>query len=406
MKKVAKLVLAIFIITLFFELIAYIFKDSHKVEYEIKNKQNKFTINEVYKNKKYYILITSKKYKYSFELKDNFHKKKKIVSKIIEYKTKDALCIYPVIKKSNNTNIICSKNNNSYAYTYYKNELSDFVIDLQNKGYSNNSWQEASNYQTKLDTLKIYDKNINDNTYIYIYKYNGFYTINNKSSDRIKLFKNDNYNNTLGIQLNKYYIVPNYDQKYDYKDFYIINMTNNKVKTKTYKKEISKDSYINGIIDNEIYIFDKDELKQYKIYKNGKKIKEVGNKNDGVLYYDLEFKTKDVYTFRDEEITFKTFKDYISKVEQNTSLKYIKNNDDTYYYQTKNNNVYYYNTNNKQKVLLFNKKISDFILIDDTIYFISEDTLYSYNINEGSKKLVTYSELEFNYKNRIAIYTE
>ena len=183
-------------------------------------------------------------------------------------------------------------------------------------------------------------------------------------------------------------------------------MTNNKIKTKTYKKEISKDSYINGVINNEIYIFDKDELKQYKIYKKGKKIKEVGNKEDEALYYDLKFKKRNAYDFRDEEITFKTFKDYISKVENSTSINYIRNNEDTYYYQTNNNDVYYYNTNNKQKVLLFNKKISDFILINKTIFFISEDTLYSYNINEGLKKLVVYSELEFNYKNRIAIYTE
>ena len=406
MKKVAKLLVAIFILILFFELIAYIFKDSHNVEYKIKNKTNKFTINEVYKNKKYYILITNKKNKYSFEINDSFHKKKKIVSEIIEYKTKDALCIYPVIKKSNNTNIICSKDNKSYSYTRYKSELNDFVKELKHKKYNNKSWIEPSNYQNKIDTLKIYNKNIKDKTYIYIYNYSGFYTINNEENDRLKLFKNDNYNNTLGVQLNNYYIVPNYDQKHDYKDFYIINMTNNKVKEKTYKKEISKDSYINGIINNEIYIFDKDELKQYKIYKKGKKIKEVGNKENGVLYYDLEFKKENVYNFRDEEVKFKTFKDYISKVENNTSLKYIRNNKDTYYYQTDNDNVYYYNIHNKQKVLLFNKRISDFILIDNTIYFISHDTLYSYNINEGLKKLVIYSELEFNSNNRIAIYTE
>lgn len=406
MKKIAKLIIAIFIIILFFELIAYIFKDSHNVEYKIKNKPNTFIVNEVYKNKKYYLLITNKNYKYSFEINDNFHKKKKIVSKIIKYQTNDALCIYPVIKKSNDTNIICSKDNKSYSYTYYKDKIKDFVKDLQNKGYQNNSWKDENNYQTKIDTLKVYNKNINEKTYIYIYKYDGFYTINNKTSEKLKLFKNDNYINTLGSQIEKYYIVPNYDQKHDYKDFYIINMTNNKTKIKTYKKEISKDSYINGVIDNEIYIFDKDELKQYKIYKKGKKIKEVGNKDDEVLYYDLEFKKRNAYDFRDKEITFKTYKDYISKVENNTSINYIRNDEDSYYYQIKNNDVYYYNINNKQKVLLFNKKISDFILINKTIFFISGDTLYSYNINEGLKKLVVYSELEFNYKNRIAIYIE
>ena len=181
MKKIAKLIIAIFIIILFFELIAFIFKNNHNIEYTIKNKPNKFTVNEIYKNKKYYILITNKNYKYSFEIDNNFHKKKKILTKIIEYQTKDALCIYPVIKKSNETNIMCSKNKKSYSYTYYKDKLKDFVKNLQNKGYQNNSWSDENNYQIKVDTLKIYNKNINDNAYIYIYKYDGFYAINNET---------------------------------------------------------------------------------------------------------------------------------------------------------------------------------------------------------------------------------
>ena len=407
MKKVTKLIIVIFVVVLLFEFIAFVFKTNHNVDYKIKTKKREYAINEVYKKGKYYILITNKKNKYSFEIDNSFHKKKKIVSKIIEYKFEDTLCIYPVIKSSNNTNIICSKNGNTYHYTYYKDRLSDFVKSLQEIGYNNESWNKTSSYSTRIDTLKIYNKNINNDTYIYIYKYDGFYTINNENSDRIKLFENDNYINNLGFRLNKYYIVPNYDQKHDYKDFYIINMTNNKIKERTYKKiEISKDSYINGIIEDEAYIFDKDELKQYKIYKNGKKIKEVGNKENGVLYYDLEFKTENAYTFRDKEIKFKTYKDYIKEIEKETSIKYIRNNQDTYYYQTKDNNVYYYNIHSKQKVLLFNKKITDFILINDTLYFISENTLYSYNTNKGLKPLAIYNELEFNYKNRIAIYTE
>lgn len=406
MKKVIKLVLTIFVLLLFFEFIAFIFKSNHTVNYEIENKNHKFSIKEVYKNQMYYVLITSKKYKYSFEIENHFYKKKKIVSKIIEHKNKDYLCIYPVVKNSDDTNIMCSKDKKTYAYVYNQKDLKNFVTELKDKGYSNNSWKKNSNYQTKLGTLKIYSKNINEDTYIYIYKYNGFYSINRDKNENVRLFKDDHYNNTLGTIVNKYYIIPNYDQKYDYQEFYRINMKNNKIKTRTYKYEISKDSYLNGVIDNEIYIFDKDELKQYKIYRKGKKIKEVGNKQDGILYYNLGFKRKNAYTFRDEEITFKTFKDYLSKVEQNTSLKYIKNNKDTYYYQTNNNDVYYYNTNNKQKVLLFNKKIADIILIEDTIYFISGDTLYSYNNNEGLKKIVIYSELEFNPKNRISIYAE
>ena len=85
MKRIAKLVIAIFILILFFEFIAYIFKDSHKIEYKIENKSNKFIINEIYKNKKYYILITNKKNKYSFEInKDNINIEKEVYEELIK----------------------------------------------------------------------------------------------------------------------------------------------------------------------------------------------------------------------------------------------------------------------------------------------------------------------------------
>ena len=183
-------------------------------------------------------------------------------------------------------------------------------------------------------------------------------------------------------------------------------MKKNKTKIRTTKQKISKDSYINGVIDNEIYLFDKDELKQYKISKNGKKVTEVGNKKNGALYYNLGFETKDIYSFRDNNLKFKTNNNYIKKIEGSTSIKFIENDKDTYYYVTDSNNVYYYNTNSKIKVQLFNKKISDFKLVNETLFFISDDTLYSYNQQEGIKQLLKYKELSFNWDNRIAIYME
>lgn len=406
MKKVIKLLIGIFILVLIFELIAYIFKTHHDITYTLKDANQTFKINEVYKNKKYYFKITSKDLVYSFEIPDEFHKKKEVITKIYSYQKDDLYCIYPAIEKNENTNILCSKNNKSYAYTNYEKELTPFIETLKKQGYNSPSWQEKSNSSKKIETLSAYQNNIKEKTYIYIYKYNGFFSISKDSLEQIKLFENDTYINHLGTNIDKYYLIPNYDQKYDYDELYVIDMTNNKVKQRNLKYKISKDSYINGVIDNELYIFDKDELKQYKISKKGKKIKEVGNKEDGALYYNLKFETKSVYDFRDEELKFKTIKDYISQVEKNTSINYLQKTEDTYYYQTKNNDVYYYNLNSKTKVLLFNQKISDFTLVKDTLYFISDDTLYSYNFQEGLKKLITYSELSFNSKNRLAIYME
>ena len=406
MKKVIKLLIGIFILVLIFELIAYIFKTHHDITYTLKDANQTFKINEVYKNKKYYFKITSKDLVYSFEIPDEFHKKKEVITKIYSYQKDDLYCIYPMVEKNENTNILCSKNNKSYAYTNYEKELTPFIETLKKQGYNSPSWQEKSNSSKKIETLSAYQNNIKEKTYIYIYKYNGFFSISKDSLEQIKLFENDTYINHLGTNIDKYYLIPNYDQKYDYDELYVIDMTNNKVKQRNLKYKISKDSYMNGVIDNELYIFDKDELKQYKISKKGKKIKEVGNKEDGALYYNLKFETKSVYDFRDEELKFKTIKDYISQVEKNTSINHLQKTEDTYYYQTKNNDVYYYNLNSKTKVLLFNQKISDFTLVKDTLYFISDDTLYSYNFQEGLKKLITYSELSFNSKNRLAIYME
>lgn len=408
MKKIIKLVISIFILILFFELIAFIFKTHHEITYDIKEKNETYKVNEIYKNKKYYIKIENKTYKYSFEINNTFHKRKKIIKKIYTYNIDKTKCIYPKTKNKENdeVNIICSNNKKAYSYLNYQNKLAPFIKNLQKQGITSPSWQKQSNSTKNIDTLSAYQKNINENTHILIYKYNGFYSISNKNLETIKLFKNDTYINTLGTNIDRYYIIPNYNQKYDYNQLYVIDMKTNKVKTRDIKQKISKDSYLNGIIDNEIYLFDKDELKQYKISKKGKKIEEVGNKKQGALYYNLKFETKDVYTFRDNEMKFKTINDYIKKLEKNTSIKFIEKEKDTYYYVTKDDNVYYYNSNNKIKVLLFNKKIKDFKLVKETLFFIENDTLYSYSQKEGIKRLLTYKELSFNWDNRLAIYME
>ena len=83
MKKIIKLLICLFILILFFELITYIFKTHHEITYDIKDDEIVYKINEIYKNKKYYIKIENKNYKYSFEINDNFHKRKKIIKKNI-----------------------------------------------------------------------------------------------------------------------------------------------------------------------------------------------------------------------------------------------------------------------------------------------------------------------------------
>lgn len=405
MKKIIKLVIGIFVLILLFELIGFVFKTHHNISYEINKDKTKFTVGEVFKDKRYYFKISSGKYIFSFDVKNDFHKSKEVIKDIYSYKFDDTLCIYPVLKKGN-SNILCSRKGKSYSYTYYEKDLVSFVSKLKSKGFKSLSWEKKSNYVRKNGTLEGYLNNIKEDTYIYIYKYNGFFSLNRDSLEKIDLFKDDTYVNHLGTNVSKYYLVPNYDDKYDYDEIYVIDMTKDKVKKRKIKNSISKDSYINGVIDDYLYIFDKDELKQYKISKKGNKIIEVGNRDDGGLYYDLGFKTIDIYKFTDDEILFKTVDDYIDKLQGKTSVKFIEKYGDSYFYQTVDNDVFYYNVNSGVKVLLFNMDISDFRYVSETLYFISGDKLYSYDFDRGISLIATYGELSFNSKNRIAIYSE
>ena len=407
MKKIIKLILIIIAILLVFEILIFIFKTHHNIDYTVKNEKIKYKVNEVYKDKKYSIRITNKDKIYAFEVDNNFYKRKKIVKNIYTYNLGNVSCIYPKYKRDKaSSNIICSRNNETYSYEYFKAELKPFIKRLKKDGFSNPSWKDKSNKQNRLDTLTIYPNNINEDTYIYIYNYKGFYSINNETSTNLKILKNDKYKNTLGAQVGKYYVIPNYDENHTYKHFYRIDMTKDKIKEFKVKKKVNSDSYVNGVIDDEMYIFDKDKLVQYKINPKKKKQKEVGNKEDKVLDYNLKFKRINVYKMRDEIVKFKTVDNYIDKLEGKANIKFIEKVGSTYYYQNINNDVYYYNANSKVKIHLFNKEISDFKLVGNTIYFISNDTLYSYNIDLDLSKLVIYSELSFNPENRIAVYKE
>ena len=387
MKKVVKKYIILLLILIVLQILHLILKNSHEITYKI---NNKYQIKETLKDNIYSYEIKINKDKIKFTEKNIFHKSKKTIKKIETFKKDNLLCIYPVYK---NSNIICKKDNTYYSYYLVKDEIKDFVKFLEKKGYKNNTWKEPSNKEKRLGQTTIY--NIKKDTYIYLFKYDGFYSINNKKLKQITTFKNDIYINKLGTLVDKYYIVPNYDEKYEYKQIYIYDITNNKQKTINLKKEISKDSYILGINNNILYIFDKENLIEYEINPKTKTIKEIGNKETGGIIYKNNKEEKiNIYELKNNNITFTNT--YKLKEEYDLIDMY-----DNYYIYLKDNKLYKYNTTNNQKTLLY-EDIDNFKLIKDDIYFIKNDTLYL--LDNNLYKVLNYSELKFNNENRIAIY--
>lgn len=402
MKKNIKNILIIFLAIFILELIVLIFKDNHEVNYKVVGDKT-FDVKEVYNKGDYFFKVSYLDDNYYFDYKNSSYKTKKVLKDVLYYEKNDLKCIFPVLKKEETINIFCLKDKLLYIYDYFNNDLQEFVDIIKDKDYNTNKFSDNS-ISINIDSSKVYQENILKDTYIYVWKYNGFYSLNNKKLEKIDLFSNDVYLNNLGINLSKYYVIPNYDEKYEYSKFFVINMENNKVKELKLKKKktITNDYYINGVVDNKLYIFDVDNLIQYKINPKRLKIVEVGNKKDGGLYYNgKSFDNLNIYDFKEEQRRFKENINIPKEIKEYDEI--FINNENIYY--TLNNDFIYYNKKLNKKIYLFSMEdTSNITLIDNTLYFIKGNTLYYYDIYHGLKKVISYDELLFNKTNRYAVY--
>ena len=393
MKKVVKRIL-LFIVILLLQLISYIFKKEHDINYELNYKDQNYKIHEIYKDDRYNFEINIDDNYFVLDTQNLYHKKKKVIDKIYYYDTEDIKCIYTPLE---NTNIICLENSKLKSYYESSKHIKSFVKDLKQLGYTNPSWDIKDSKIKTIDQVEVYQDNISDNTYIYLYKYNGFFKITNKYLSKINTFKNDTYLNTLGVQTDKYYVIPNYDDKHDFKEIYVYNMKNDKKKTIKLKNKISTDSYINGVVDKKIYLTDKDNLIQYKIDPKKRKVEEVGNTNDGgLIYQNNEFKSINMYEFRKTQIKYEqNYTDIIS------DYQYINKVNNNYYYLN-NNTFYKYNSTFGVTQVLFKSEAENIVMNNEDIYFIKDNKLYLYD--GYLKEILKYDELSFNSDNRYAVY--
>lgn len=394
MKKVVKRIILLFIVILLLQLISYIFKKEHDINYELNYKDQNYKIHEIYKDDRYNFEINIDNNYFVLDTQNLYHKKKKVIDKIYYYDTEDIKCIYTPLE---NTNIICLENSKLKSYYESSKHIKSFVKDLKQLGYTNPSWDIKDSKIKTIDQVEVYQDNISDNTYIYLYKYNGFFKITNKDLSKINTFSNDTYLNTLGVQTDKYYVIPNYDDKHDFKEIYVYNMKNDKKKTIKLKNKISTDSYINGVVDKKIYLTDKDNLIQYRIDPKKRKVEEVGNTNDGGLtYQNNEFKSINMYEFRKTEIKYE--QDYTDIISDYQYINKVNNN----YYYLKNDTFYKYNSTFGVTQVLFKSEAENIVMNNEDIYFVKDNKLYLYD--GYLREILKYDELSFNSTNRYAVY--
>ncbi len=395
MEKIKRLILVIFLLIIVYGCYKIMIKEHH-----FTYKVNKYKVQEhfyINKNHYYDITINKKNNNYTYTLNKNLSKEKVIIKSIKTFKSNNLVCIVPIYKKDIELNIYCNLDNKQVSNDYLlKTYNSDFkIIKKKIKKYKI-KLPSTSNTITNYKKLKVFKNNILNNYNYYIWNYKGVYSLSKNKLNYKKILNYDLYDNVMSTTVKEYFVLFENNSVNGIKKVYLYNSKNNKLTSFKLDKIISKDSYINGVVDNLIYVTDKKEKKEYTINIFNKKITQVDNNLKYIIYENNEKKklSKSDY-FMENQYFNKFIVD--NKITSSRELIKVGN----YYYYYENSKIYkVLDTNIKNRTLLLElTDIKEWTVYDDMIIIMANDTVYSYTEKEGLRKIVKSNELKYNYKN-------
>ena len=401
MKYLFKTLIIFSVIFFALKCLLYLFDTGHKITYNIGN----FKINETLDtkdNNNYYFELNHEDFKINFQINKDYKKAEKVISKIIYKKIDGYQCILPIFKNNTIlTDVMCLKNNEiTYASNLNNEKINSYLKTLKKYGYNQNDYKDNASEIKLSNTQSIYQDNFLENHYIAMETYKGL-NLFNGNTNNVKIFENDVYTKPISFFTDKYYIVADYTQNYSFKIFHVINIINGKqIDIRSYD-EISFDSYIEGAIGTDIYLFDKENSKQYKISIEDESVEEFHDK-DHLQTYNSKWENMSL----SDAINGKLFNNYYTddikgydKVDKVGNYYYLYQKENDHY------KVYRADTQNKKiKTYLFDTTdINSIIYLDDTIYYQNGNTFY-YHTNYGERKVITNTELEFNDDLSFGVY--
>ena len=396
MSKIKRIVLVVFLLALVYLGYKILIKE-HTYTYTI----DKYKITEhfyINKGHKYDMTISKDKENYTYTLNKDLSKENRIIKNIKRFKSNKLVCIVPIYNKNIDLNIYCDLDNQEVSIDYLiKTYNNDFkIIKKKIKEYKIKYPSSSKTYK-KYKKNTVFYKNILDNYNYYIWNYKGIIVLNNKEQKYQKVLNYDLYDNVMATTIDRYYVIFENTDVNGIKNIYYYDSKTNKVNTFKLKEKIDKDSYINGVVDNYIYVTDRKNKKEYKINISKQTIDQI---DDGINYIVYENNKKKELSKSDFFINNQYFDN--KKIKDNkitNSLELVKENN--YYYYYENNKIYkVLDSNKKHSKLLFElDDIKEWKVYDDIILVMAKDTIYQYTEKEGLRKIVKSNELKYNYKN-------
>ena len=371
MKK--KICFLVFVSLLILFLLKYLFSN-YKITYSI----NGFDVLESYEDGKYY-----------FELENDalafnalFYTGKKINRKLLDdisvFESDNYNCLDLNFDFYAHYPICYDKNGDLLHYSLIDDE--DVLLYLNDLGVIVTS---DVDYEDEF----YFTNSLNEDEFIAVWKYDGFYLLNNSGVKSIDIFDNDRYSNNLSYLYDNILFLPNYDEDLFFTKFILLDITDGDYKIYETDYEISYDSYISGTNGNDIYLFDRKNDCLYEINVKKGKIDCVGNSDIGYIKYENGKKVDASLREYDE--------DYIM------------------YFDVDFNNMvvdgmnYYYSYDDDIVTKFINEPDFNIVYIcNNDVYYLVNDNLFVFNPLYGNKLLLHYFELNFNDSNRIFVYNK
>ena len=371
MKK--KISFIIFVLLLVVFLIKY-FISSYKIRYDL----NDFDVTEIYENGKYYFEISNDDLAFNILFYNKRRLSKKLINDISVFEGKNYNCFDVNLDFYAHYPVCYDKSNNLVHFSLISDrDVIEYLSDLGIISTSKVDYEDEFYFTNSLDS----------NQHIAVWKYDGFYLLDDSGVKSIDMFDNDRYSNTLSYLYKDIIFLPNYDEDLFFTKFILFDIIDGKYEIYNSDFEISYDSYISGTNGKYIYLFDRKNDNLFKInIKNGK-IECIGDSENGYIKYENGKKVEASLKEYDEE--------YVMYFDVNYNNIIV---DGLNYF-------YAYNKN----ILTKFKDDEDFSVIniyENDIYYLFDDDLYVFNPIYGHKLILHYFELNFNDSNRIFVYNK
>jgi len=357
-----KLIILISVIIIFFIFFLYMYFSPR--DYEKKYELDKVKITEKYnkENKYYYFNFEYKEKNFEYVTTEKYTTKRGLINNVEIVKERDIVCLIPKSEYFE-TYPLCYKDDKPITHTLTG-------IDFEHKKI----------VDTIADQFKDITINyLNQKTYL-IWNYKGFNYINDDTKKVISFLKKDSYKLDLVAKVSDNLLVPDYDSNHTFDKMYIIELKSGKISEWELEYEIYFDSYIVGVEDKSVYLFDKKNEIQYELRPDKKKMRKV--------------KYKAIVDGKWQNITLGDL---------NKEIKFSEDN--VYNYEIINKKLYLSYLNGTTKIQLSDREVKEIVYNTfDTVYYLVEDKLYMYNKTYGEVLLMNYFEWNFNYKDMIYIY--